>query len=170
MSTNRLSVEITQEKSDAVDQLMSDLLVELDFLVSLSIAGKKRLAKMGRKNLDFVNRSFRHAGGSTQFLPSFLTVEEFKKDVDLAVWLRKFEKQLDMLADRVKDTAILAEAEAFRAARYYYSAVKAAARVGSAEAEPIVKDLGLHFKRQGISTGEESSEPDLPVSPDPVSV
>lgn len=170
MSTNQLSVEITQEKSDAVDQLLNDLLVEMDFLVSLSIAGKKRLAKMGRKNVDFVNRSLRHAGGSTQFLPSFVTVEEFKKDIDLAVWLRKLEKRLDMLADSVKDTAILAEAEAFTAARYFYSAVKAAARAGSAEAEPIVKDLGIHFRRQGVSPDEEPSKPGLPVLTNPLSV
>jgi hypothetical protein len=167
MSTNDLSVEITQEKSDAVDELLSNLLAELDFLRDLTVRGKRRLVKMGRTNVDFVNRSLRHAVGSPQFLPSYSPLDEFRKDIDLAAWLRKLEKRLDLLADKVKDTALLSESEAFTAARYFYSAVKAAARVGSAEAETIVKDLKVHYKRQAASSKEEPSEPELPDQADP---
>lgn len=170
MSTNDLSVEITQVKSDAVDQLLNDLLVELDFLRDLTLKSKRRLVKMGRRNVDFVNRSLRHAVGSPQFLPSFSPLEEFRKDIDLAAWLRNMEKRLDLLADKVKDTALLAESEAFSAARYFYSAVKAAARVGSAEAEAIVKDLKVHYKRAVVPPAVEPPEPELPDQPDPESV
>jgi hypothetical protein len=170
MSTNELSVEITQEKNDAVDQSMNDLLAEMDFLKDLTVKGKRRLTKMGRNNVDFVNRSLRHAVGSPQFLPTFSPLEEFRKDVDLGVWLRKLEKRLDLLADKVKDTAILAESEAFAAARYFYSAVKAAARVGSAEAESIVKDLKVHYKREAAPPEEEPPVPEQPTQPDPESV
>ena len=160
MSTNELSVEITQEKDDAVNQLLDNLFAELDFLRDLSAKGRQRLVKMGRSNVDFVNRGYRHAEGSPQFLLSNITLEEFKKDIDLGAWLRKLEKRLDMLSDRVKDTAMLAESEAFKTARVYYGTVKIAAKAGSEEAEPIARDLSIHYRKQGVSQDGTTTGPE----------
>ncbi len=60
--------------------------------------------------------------------------EEFKKDVDFSDWLRRVEKVMAPVYDKLKDTAILAEAEAFQSARLYYNSVKAAARAGDERA------------------------------------
>ncbi len=147
MSTNKLSVEITQEMDTTVQQLLESILAEMGFLVDLDVKGRMRLAKMGRLNLDFVTRGLRHVQGSPQYLPSYSSFEEFKKDVDLGQWLRKVEKKLDSIGDLVKDTAMLAEAESYQSARLYYNSVKAAAKAGDEAAEPIARDLGLHFKK-----------------------
>lgn len=165
MSTNELSVEITQEKDAAVNQLLDNLFAELDFLIDLSAKGRQRLVKMGRHNVDFVNRGYRHAEGSPQFLSSHTTVEEFKLDIDLGAWLRKLEKRLDMLLDKVKDTAMLAESEAYKTARLYYNSAKAAARAGSEEAEPIARDLSIHYRKQGVSQNGTTPEPEQPQEP-----
>ncbi len=148
MSTNQLSVEITQEMDTTVQQLLESILAEMGFLVDLDVKGRIRLVKMGRKNLDFVTRGLRHVEGSPQYLPRVISFEEFKKDVDLGQWLRKVEKKLDSIVDLVKDTAMLAESEAYQTARLYYNSVKASAKAGDEAAEPIARDLGLHFKRQ----------------------
>jgi len=66
MSTNELSVEITQEKDTAVQQLLDNLQAELDFLRDLSIKDRMRLVKMGRANVDFVGRGYRHADGNPE--------------------------------------------------------------------------------------------------------
>lgn len=163
MSTNELSVEISQEKDTAVNQLLDNLTSELDFLVGLSIDERRRLVKMGRKNVDFVERSFRHAEGNPQFLPAYMPIEEFKKDVDSSDWLRKVEKAMDQLSNKLKDTAILAEAEAFQSARLYYNSVKAAARAGDESAEQIARDLTIHYKKRSASKKEEppQEEPQL---------
>jgi len=166
MSTNELSVEITQEKDTAVQQLLDNLQAELDFLRDLSIKDRMRLVKMGRANVDFVGRGYRHADGNPEFLPSYMTLEEFKKDVDAAEWLRRLEKRLFMLLDKVKDTALLAESEAFKSARLYYNSVKAAARAGKTEAEPIARDLAIHYKRRSTPVVETSPEPQPPELPD----
>lgn len=98
MSTNELSVVITQEKNDAVHQLLGSILAELDFLRDLSVEDRKGLVKMGRKNLDFVERCYRHAEGSPQYLFSFMAIEEFKKDIDYFRWLRDVERKLFVLS------------------------------------------------------------------------
>ena len=85
MSTNKISVEITQEKDTSVNQALDTLASELDFLVDLTVEDRKGLAKMGRKNLDIVSRSFQHAEGNPQFLPAYMPLEEFKKDVCLGL-------------------------------------------------------------------------------------
>ncbi len=162
MSTNELSVEITQEKDAAVHQLLESLQAELDFLRDLSIKDRMRLAKMGRRDVDFVSRGYRHADGNPEFLPSYVPLEEFKKDVDLADWLRRLEKQLEAFLDKVKDTALLAESEAYKTARLYYNSVKAASRAGNTGAEPIARDLAIHYKRRN------NPEEETPPGPGPV--
>ncbi len=165
MSTNELSVEITQEKDDAVMLVLDNLQGELDFLRDLSAKGRQRLVKMGRSNVDFVKRCYRHADGSPQFIPNYMPIEEFKKDMDFADWLRIIEKKLNHLANMVSDTAMLAESEAYKASRLYYNSVKAAAKNGKEEAELIFKDLSVHFKRQTNSNGETPTEPEEPQEP-----
>lgn len=155
MSTNDLSVEISQEKDTVVHQLLDNLTSELDFLVGLSVEERKRLVKMGRKNVDFVDRSFKYAEGNPQFLPIYMPFEEFKKDVDFSDWLRKVEQKLDQVSDKLKDTAILAEAESFQTARLYYNSVKAAAKAGDEGAEQIARDLAVHYKKKSSSKKEE---------------
>jgi hypothetical protein len=156
MSTNKLSVEITQEKDTAVQQLLDSVQGELDFLIDLSVDDRKRLFKMGRRNVDFVNRGLKHLEGSPQFIPPYMSLEEYRKDVDTSTWLRKVEKRLDEISDMVKDTAMLAEAEAYQAARLYYKSVKAAARAGDEGAEQIVRDLAVHFKKMNPYKSQET--------------
>ena len=63
MSTNLLSVEITQEKQDAVTLLLDNLLAELAFLGDLSAKGRQRFVKMGCSNVDQAPGSFSHEKG-----------------------------------------------------------------------------------------------------------
>ena len=162
MSTNELSVEISQEKDSSVNQLLDNLTSELDWLKDLSVEDRIRMAKMGRKNLDLVERSFQHAGSNPQFLPAFIPFEEFKKDVDLYGWLRRLEKKMALIFDKIKDTAMLAEAEAFQTARLYYNSAKAAAKAGDEDAEQIARDLAVHYKRLGSKKEEKPQEETQP--------
>jgi hypothetical protein len=160
MSANELSVEITQEKDTAVNQVLDNLAAELDFLVDLTVEDRKGLAKMGRKNLDIVERSFQHAEGNSRYLPAYMPFEEFKKDVLLYEWLRKVEKKLDLVSNKLKDTAMLAEAESYQTARLYYKSVKAAADAGDEAAEQISRDLAVHFKTRG--SRKDNTPPETP--------
>jgi len=73
--------------------------------------------------------------------------------------MRKVEKKMGLISDKVNDTALLAEAEAFQTARLYYNSVKASARAGDEIAEDIARDMGVHYKRKRSSKEEPKEEP-----------
>ncbi len=154
MATNEFDYVVTEEKSAAVDQKLTELEAELDLLVDLDIAARRGLSKMGRRNVDFVGRGRKHIEGNPEFLSGGLTVQTIINDIESGVWLRKVEKRIDTLADMIKDTAMLAESEAYKGIRLYYSAIKAQAKAGNEIAERIYKDLAVHYKRLGTSKTE----------------
>ena len=156
MPTNEIDFEITEEKDKTINQLVDTLTTELNFLKDLDTAGRRGISKMGRKNLDLVERTFQHAEGNPEFIPNFTSLSEFKKDFDLSKWLRKLEKKLDLLSDKIKDTAMLAESESFLAARLFYGSVKSAAGAGNEKAEGIARDLAVHFKKYGPKNTEQA--------------
>jgi len=159
MNNNLMSLQVSQELVDEVDRLLKDLEVRLSPLSELTIAEQRRLTKMGRKNVDFVERGYRHADISRDYLIGKISFEEFKKDVDLGKWLRIVEKKMGMIASKVKSTAILAEADAYRAARLYYNAAKAAARAGDVLAEPIARDMSIHYRKKKSAQDETPPAP-----------
>lgn len=161
MATNVISLEVTQEQATEVDRLLKEIETRLGPLVDLTFAARKHLAKMGRRNVDFVDRGYRHAEINREYLTGKIPYEEFKKDVDLAGWLRIVEKKLALIFNKVKDTAILAEAEAYRAARLYYNAARAAARAGDEVAEQIARDMSIHYRKKR-SPNEEIPPPETP--------
>ena len=156
MPTNKVSVKISPEKSTAITQLLDNLTVEFDFLVGLLSQDRKGLAKMGRKHLDLVERSLKHAENKPEYLPNYIPLEEFKKDVELYGWLRQVEKRLILLANNLKATAMLAESEAYETARIYYNGAKLAARGGDENAEVIASDLAVHFKKKTADKKENT--------------
>lgn len=149
MQKNRISAELTDENETLVLQYVNDAAVALDFLVELTTDERKRLAKMGRKDLDFVERSLRHANGSPQYLPPYLQLDELQKDMLLAAKLKNVYKQVNELGAKLKDTIRVAESEALEVSRAYYKSVREAANNGAESAELIYKDLAIHYKNRG---------------------
>jgi len=148
MSIEKLSFVVTPEKDTIVQQVVDNLSAELDFLLLLAIEDRMGLTKMGRRDVDFVYRTFKHASGTPVYVPPFVSLEEFKKDVDLSTWLRKVEKKLDLIITKVRDTALVSESEAYQSARLFYNSVKAAAKAGDEEAEKITRELAVHYKKK----------------------
>ncbi len=164
MSLNKFDVEITEELSTNVYQLVEQLEGLLGFAAGLPWAERKRMAKMGRKNVDFVQRAFMHAGTSPDYLPAGTGLTDFSRDLNGGKWLRGLLKRLKSMVKKIDDTAMLAEVESFNTSRMYYSCTKMAARAGDANAERIAKDLAVHYRRKknGEDTGNtgDNSEPE----------
>ena len=87
--------------------------------------------------------------------PPYLVLEEFKKNVDFSIWLRKIEKKMDLVFSKVKDTALVAEAEAYQSARLFYKYARAASNIGDEEAEKIAIELAKHYKKKSSPDEEE---------------
>lgn len=163
MSKNMLSYEVSPEKDTALQASYEALMNECDFLIELSDKETRRLFKMGRKNLDFVHRSLQYAQTNPEYIPTFVNLDEFVKDVNLASYLRTFEKKLKMLFEKVRSTATLAEAEAYQSGRMYYNTAKTAASGGDEAAESVVRDLAIHFKNLGPKSKTTDSTTEEPV-------
>ncbi|MCP5046838.1 MAG: hypothetical protein GY940_06680 [bacterium] len=157
MPTNKLSVEVSEKKIARVHRLLDRVLEELDFLIDLPVEERIGMPKMGRGHADMVQNTLSFGEVHPHLQPRVWPVEEIKKDVVLARLMRGLESKLDVVSQKVKDTAMQAEAEAYQGSRLYYSSAKGAADAGDPEAERIVKELSLHYKRRKSSKKQESS-------------
>jgi hypothetical protein len=151
MLLNKINAEIPQEQETQVIQYVKDIKSLLPFLVGLNSKDRRRLAKLSRRRVDMVDRSFIHATQLPGYLPSFVTPEGFKKEVDLRDCLQRIGAEIDSLKEKIDDTILLVGSEAYRSARLFYKTVKAAAREGAEDAERIAKDISYHFKKKTTS-------------------
>ena len=151
MKLNKISAEIPQEQETQVIQYVKDIESLLPFLIGLNSKERMRLAKLSRKRVDMVERSFIHATSIPRYLPSFVTLEGFKQEVDLRDSLQRIAAEIDSLREKIDDTIILVGSEAYRSARLFYKTIKAAASVGEEDAERIAKDISYHFKKKTTS-------------------
>ena len=151
MLLNKINAEIPQEQEAQVIQYVKDIKSLLPFLKGLNSKDRIRLAKLSRGRVDMVDRSFIHATQIPGYLPSFVTPEGFKKEVDLRDCLQRIGAEIDSLKEKIDDTILLVGSEAYRSARLFYKTVKAAASEGAEDAERIAKDISYHFKKKTTS-------------------
>lgn len=149
MKFNQISAEVPHEKELEVIQHIKDARASLDFLVNLNSDQRIRMSKLSRKRVDFVDTSLVYVKANPEYLPAYINMEEFVKDVELKDCLHRIMAELYAFAERVSDTTLQVESEAYRAARLYYKSVKAAAREGTEDAERIARALAYHHKGQG---------------------
>lgn len=164
MTMNKISAEIPQENETLVQQHLTDTATLLDCLVNLTPEERMRMAKMGRKDLDFVERSLRHAEGTPEYLPSYIPLDEFRKDVQLVQTLKRVHKEVEDLYTKLNDTILQVSAEAYQTSRIYYKSVKTASKEGAEGAEVIYKDLARHYKKSSNPKPEEEPSTEEPVA------
>ena len=83
MKLNRVNAVVPQEQEQQVIQHIKDARASLDFLVNLNSDQRVRMAKLSRKRVDFVDSSLVYMKANPEYLPAYIDVEEFVKDVDL---------------------------------------------------------------------------------------
>ncbi len=157
MSLKEFSLEVTTETENQVIQHLKEVESLLPFLVDLSVEERIRLAKMSRKNVDFVDRGLLHAKNHPQYVSPFIDADDLAKAVALRDYLYRVNSQLRTLYDNLKDTIMLVESETYAAARVFYKSVKAAAREGGADAERIARDLAYHYKKKPADEKESNA-------------
>jgi hypothetical protein len=162
MNINKISAEVTLETENQVVKHIKDAFGLLAFLSQLSKQERARLSKLSRRNLAFVERGLIYAQNNPAYVPNYMDIQEFKKDVELIRSLRRMFAEAEAFYDRIKDTILLAESEAYKTARIFYKSVKTAAKEGGEGADVIAKDLAYHYRGQGqekAETGEKKENP-----------
>ena len=126
---------------------------------TLSPAERGRKIGAGIKNLGFIEAACASAQNNPQFLPSYLSVEQFRESIDDFLRKHVLDMLLRQFLQEVSDSMLEASDTAYRHALEYYNTLKTAAAQRVPDAEAEYRLLSTYFKKHKSSkTGDESTE------------
>jgi hypothetical protein len=142
---NRISATLTEQEVEQIRSLVQQIDYSMPFLKNLTPVERQTLPKSADKTVSFLGKSLDQSQHNPQFVPSFLDVYEFDKDINLSEALLSVARPLRVLLEKIEDTAMLASSEAYLAALFFYQAVKTAAKMKVPGAQTIYDDLKKRF-------------------------
>ncbi len=131
----------------------------MDCLIGLPDEERIKLAKKSKRSLEFIERTLRHALYKPKYVHKIMTLERYQEIVELIKRLRRINATVTAFHQKITDTLIAAEEEAYAMARMYYKSARDAAKEGDAEAERIYQDLAYQFKTKRTSKKDEKETP-----------
>lgn len=144
---NKISVSIDNEVLQQILQKVADIKGQLPFLVKLTDAERKSLQMMDDGRKPFVEKSFDYAARNEAVNPGGDLMEAAAVDLSLNTSLQSVENELAQLYESVRDTRMLAGAEAYEVARFIYMKAKMAEKMGVPGMKTVVDDLAKLFKQ-----------------------
>jgi len=147
MINNLIDAELPVEAEEQAVQMIRSAEALFPFLTGVDPNTKKRFPKMGKKSLDFVERSLMHARENRNLVPPFVDIDQFERDYRLMIQMRRVLSMSESFTSKLKHTYFLISAEAFSSAREFYNAVKRAARSGVLGSDTIKIDLAARYKK-----------------------
>ena len=117
-------------------------------LISLGTTDRRLLPHLSDANETFLFKGLAYARSNPEFLPSYIDIDEFQKDVDVVMNLRPLRRSLRQFLEMMDDTSDLAGSEALMVVLLFYASVKAAAKAGVPNAATIAADMGTQFAAQ----------------------
>jgi len=134
---------------------MATIETQMPFLVNMDPVERRSMAKAGDRSQAFVRKALDLATDTPDILPRDFDLREFEKDVELADKLTRFQAQLVRLQERVRNTIIAAQADAYQQALEVYHRTKRTKREGFAD---LTRELGRRFKRKATKAEPETAQ------------
>lgn len=128
MFQNLISLEISNEQLKEVQGALAVLEKNLDGLISLSVAERHELAKMGPKSEMFARKAFDVLSLNPEIMPGTFNLREFEADIKALDQLRPVFARLAALTNRAEDTEMALGSDIYRAALDGYRFAKAAGK------------------------------------------
>ena len=156
MSTqNQIDVEIPQEVIDSVTRKINECKAELaPYMQGLTADERRDLFKMGDKTVATVQKTQSYVETNPEFIPAYMDVREFNRDVTVVNQLKPIEDLVQQLGVDVSDTRMLAGSEALQQALLYYGQVREADSKGVPSSRAIYEDLQPRFARRRAKPSE----------------
>ena len=149
MNENRISIELTSAQVKAVEEAIRTLAETLQpVLIALDAEDKKNLAKLGEKSTAFVEKAVQYAASNPEFVPPFISVEEWRKDLAGFNQLNAFLRPLLQIVGNLDDTATLCGSETILQSLAYYNSVRLASKMNVPNAGSVYEDLSQRFEAQ----------------------
>lgn len=156
---NKVDLTLPKEQAKAIDVHIEGIKeILMSSLVTLTKEERKETLKMGDKTLAFTTKALENAQKYPDLIPGYLSLEEFKHDLEATVALREIQQALTPLNEALSDTLMVAGSEAFQAALVFYNSVKGAAKSGVPGAKTVYDELSKRWprKKRSASTNEEA--------------
>lgn len=150
MSTkNQISVEIPETVIASVLQKLNACKTELaPYMQGLTADERRDLFKMGDKTVSTVQKTQSYTETNPEFIPTYMDVSEFNRDVNVVNQLKPIEDLVQQLGVDVSDTRMLAGSEALQQALLYYGQVREADSKGVPSSRAVYEDLQARFSRK----------------------
>ncbi len=156
MQESRVSGTLSAEDQAAVMQAIATIRERMPFLTDLTPEERRALPKMGNKSRTFVTKALDVAIQNMGIVPRAFDVDEFKRDVELALALFPILTALDQLQELVDDTYVAVGSEAYAAALLIYNVAKAH---GKGEGLDVALDeMGQRFARKSRGLQQKTAE------------
>ncbi len=126
MINNEVSAVMEQETYDKIMLMIDELTALFPSLITLSVKERKKCHKKGDRSYSFVENAYSIGKEFNELVPSFVDMDEMRKDLDYEDKLSSIESKLRTLSSQLSDTRLKAGSEAMRAAVSIYNSVKLA--------------------------------------------
>ncbi|MBZ4190650.1 hypothetical protein [Niabella beijingensis] len=148
-TVNRVNATLAPEVVKAVKDHIIAIEKALPFLVGLTTAERVAMPKINVGNKVFTEDAIQAAVNNAALLPSFIKVEDMKKDLALYHALDELVLVLQQLAEKLADTQLLAGSEAYASALAIYRIFGAASESGIQGTKTLYEQLRQRFSGQG---------------------
>jgi conjugal transfer/entry exclusion protein len=156
-----LKVEFSAEQVAQVEDLITSLQTNMDFLVNLSPDERVRLRKMGHKRTSFVIDSLQAAQANRQYLPATFDLENFQNTYQVHERLQRIQATLRPFMEALDDTVMATGSQAMGQADIVYRLLQAMQDTGNLD--ETVDYLSQHHKREAARDVDE-----IPAEPTPL--
>jgi hypothetical protein len=159
MIKNLIDAQLSKEDEDLAVQKVREMEGLFPFLVSLTPDERMALPKMGKKSLDFVERTLTYAKEHAGLIPPFRSAQSHQQDLELLKQLQRILGVIEPFVEMLRSTHLQLGAEAYASARDIYHTAKRAAESGVPGATIIARDLGERYKKQfAPDTGSDDEQ------------
>ncbi|WP_372013895.1 hypothetical protein [Pseudoxanthomonas sp. 10H] len=152
MSQNLVSLEISNEQLAQAEQAVTALEQALAGLVSLSIAERRRLTKMGQKSEVFCRQTLRVLAQNPQIVPPGLALAEAQADLQALDQLAPLLDRVQRLAERGRDTEMALGADVMDAALEGYALLRVSGKQQGLDG--LRKELSSRWARRSSAEAE----------------
>lgn len=147
MNENRIALSISGTEKANILQAVNALAALLEpHLIALGAEDRKRLAKISDGTIPFMQKVAQYVESNPEFVPAFVDVAEFKKDLQTFTDLREVLRPILQMVSNLEDTTALTGAEAYDFGRAYYKSTQQGVKMNVPNANAIYEDLKERFE------------------------
>jgi len=129
-----------------------------NFSKHLRALDRKRLNGVGIKKMGFIERAYELALENGEFLPHYLTLERFGKDIEYFMDFRSLTDVVTQIREQLWNITIQSADIAYTDALEFYASVREAAKRRVDAAETLNNALAIFFKHHRSETEEPTEK------------